>query len=63
MKPITVPHDYEPIFEHTDVDLFCPNMSCPCHEDQENIALVAQDVEKGFLTTSEADRYLRGQNI
>ena len=46
-----IPVDY---LEHTDEKPFCWNGSCACHEDQDNIALVAQQVQEGLFTPQEA---------
>ena len=46
-----IPVDY---LEHTDENPFCWNGSCPCRENQENIGIVAQQVQDGLFTPSEA---------
>lgn len=48
---------------HTDEHPFCDDMSCPCHEDSENIGVVGEQVSDGLMTPAEADRYYRGQTI
>jgi hypothetical protein len=37
---------------HTPENPFCWDSTCPCHEDQENIQAVAQQVQDGLLTPS-----------
>lgn len=60
---IHVPYEDEVIVEHTDTDLFCDDGTCPCHEDNENIAIVGEFVDDGLMTPNEADRYYRGGTI
>ena len=52
--------DYQ---EHTLEKPFCWDYSCDCHEDQENIALVAQQVQDGLFTPEEATDFVRGRGI
>ena len=49
--------------QHTEDSLFCDDGSCPCHEDQELIGVVAQQVTDGLMTPAEADRYYRGETL
>jgi hypothetical protein len=46
---------------HTDEHLFCAEMDCLCHEDQENIACLNSWIQDGLMTKEQADRYFRGQ--
>ncbi len=55
-----IPVDY---LEHTDEKPFCWNGSCPCHEDQDTIPLVAQFVQDGLLTPLEATGFVSGKGI
>jgi hypothetical protein len=48
---------------HSDEHAFCSDMSCPCHEDRGEIDNVAQYIEDGEMTTTEADRYYHGKTI
>jgi hypothetical protein len=57
---IVVPIEYA---EHTDEKPFCSDLTCPCHEDQDDIALVAQYVEGGLLTPQEASDYTGGHIV
>lgn len=57
---LVIPVDY---FEHTDEKPFCWNGSCPCHEDQDTISLVAQFVQDGLLTSQEATDFVSGKGI
>ncbi|EFH90044.1 hypothetical protein Krac_11641 [Ktedonobacter racemifer DSM 44963] len=48
---------------HSITNLFCYAPSCPCHEDQENIAEVARYVNDGLLTTQEATDHIAGKHL
>ncbi|GHO55302.1 hypothetical protein [Ktedonobacter robiniae] len=48
---------------HSIANPFCYAPPCPCHEDQENIAEVAQYVSDGLLTPQEATYYVAGRHI
>jgi hypothetical protein len=49
--------------EHTPEKFFCWDQTCPCHEDQEAIAQVAQHVTDGLMTPEEATDFVGGRNI
>jgi hypothetical protein len=53
--------DDEPI--HTDEHLFCSELDCMCHEDQERIACLDAWVQDGLMTAEQRDRYFRGQSF
>jgi hypothetical protein len=55
-----IPVDY---LEHTDEKPFCWNGSCACREDQDNIALVAEQVQEGLFTPQEATDFVAGRGI
>ncbi len=55
-----IPVDYP---EHTQEKPFCWNTLCPCHEDQDNISLVGQQVQEGLFTTQEATDFVSGKGI
>ncbi len=55
-----VPVEYE---LHTPATPFCYDQTCPCHEDQDDIALVAQYVKGGLLTPQEASDYVGGHTL
>ena len=55
-----VPVDYK---EHTPEKPFCWNDSCPCHEDLENIARVAQWIAEGLMTPDQATEFVKGRGI
>jgi len=55
-----IPLDY---LEHTDEKPFCWNGSCLCREDQDNISLVAQQVQDGLFTLQEATDFVAGKGI
>lgn len=54
-----IPVDYQ---EHTVERPFCW-ADCPCHEDQEAIAQVAQHVTDGLMTPTEATDFVGGHGI
>ena len=48
--------------EHTDEHPFCmTDPTCPCHEDAELIAPIAQAVNDGLMTSQEATDYVMGR--
>ena len=56
-----IPVDYR---EHTDEHPFCvANPTCPCHEDPELIAPIAQAVQDGLMTPEEATDYILGKTL
>jgi hypothetical protein len=55
-----VPVEYE---LHTPATPFCYDQTCPCHEDQEDIASVAQYVDAGLLTPQEATDFVGGHTV
>lgn len=55
-----VPVDYK---EHTPEKPFCWNDSCPCREDQENIAQVAKWIADGLMTPDQATEFVKGRGI
>ncbi|HZS78233.1 MAG TPA: hypothetical protein VFA41_16595 [Ktedonobacteraceae bacterium] len=57
---VPVEEEYLP---HTLENPFCPEASCPCHEDADNIAQVAQFVEDGLLTPEEATDFVAGKML
>ncbi len=48
---------------HTPEKPFCWNDSCPCREDQENIAQVEKWVTDGLMTPEQATDFVRGRGI
>ncbi len=42
---------------------FCWNCICPCHEDQDNITIVAKQVQNGLFTPQEAIDFVNGKTI
>ena len=48
---------------HTQTHPFCADPSCLCHEDQEAIQMVAQDVQNGLMTEEEATRFIKGETL
>jgi hypothetical protein len=55
-----IPVDHQ---DHTDESPFCWNESCPCHEDQEAINVVAGHVTDGLMTPAEATDFVGGRSI
>lgn len=49
--------------EHTSETPFCYDQTCDCHEDQDEISLVAQHVERGLMTTDEATDFVAGRKV
>ena len=50
-------------YRHSETNPFCFVPSCPCHEDKDNIAEIAQYVNDGLLTSKEATEYVAGEHI
>lgn len=48
---------------HTPKEPFCLDSTCPCHEDQELIKQVAQQVHDGLLTPLEASHFIQGKTL
>lgn len=48
--------------EHAD-HTFCYDMSCPCHENLENINQLGDAVSDGLASTGDADRIYRGRTV
>jgi len=59
--PIVIPMEDDIL--HTQSHPFCSDPSCPCHEDPELLANVAQAVEQGLLTPAEATRLVEGKAL
>lgn len=60
--PIVIPTEDDPL--HTQEHPFCStDPTCPCHEDPERIAAVAQAVARGELTPQEATHFVSGKLI
>ncbi len=55
-----VPVEYE---LHTPETPFCYDQTCPCHEDQDDMSLVAQYVDTGLLTPQEATDFVGGHTV
>ena len=54
-----VPVDGE--LEHTYLYPFYPDITCDCHEDDEDIAVVEQAVQDGLITPEEATDFVLGK--
>lgn len=48
---------------HTNTHPFCVDPFCSCHENQEAIASVAQQVADGLVTLVEATRIVEGKTL
>lgn len=42
---------------------FCFDMTCPCHEDQENISDLGEAYQDGLVSASDADNIYRGKVV
>ena len=61
-QPIVLPMEDDPI--HTGAFPFCStDPTCPCHEDPERIAAVAEALARGELTPEEATRFVSGKLV
>jgi hypothetical protein len=60
--PVVIPVEDDPL--HTEEHPFCSSdPTCPCHEDPERIAAVAEAVARGELTPDEATSFASGKLI
>jgi hypothetical protein len=57
-----VSYEEEDGLEHNEYG-FCDDMSHECHENQESITDLNQDVENGLASTGDADRIYRNQTF
>lgn len=48
---------------HTPINPFCLDTTCRCHEDQEFIQTVAQQIQDGLLTPLEASQFTAGKTL
>ena len=60
-EPIVIP--YEDDLTHSDESPFCPDGSCPCHEEQARIERVREAVAQGLLTPDEATDFVSGKLV
>ncbi len=50
--------------QHTDAHPFClTNPTCPCHEEPEYVAPIAQAVNDGLMTPNEAIDFVMGRTL
>ena len=49
--------------EHTPESPFCYDPTCDCHEDQIEIARVAQHIQDGLITPDEATDFVTGKQV
>lgn len=56
-----IPLEDEPL--HTPTNPFCYDVKCPCHEAQEFIQAVAQQVQNGLFTPQEATDFIAGKTL
>ncbi len=67
MKPIGdnfIPVISTDNLQHTDAHPFCvTDPTCPCHEDPNLIAPIAQAVTDGLMTPDEATDYVMGRTL
>ena len=48
---------------HTDDNPFCDDMSCPCHENQDDVNDLNDAVQDGLASTQDADNIYHGRTI
>ena len=60
-RPIPIPMEDDPV--HADRDPFCSDPTCPCHEESDTLASLAQHVQDGLLTPEEATRFVQGRQL
>jgi hypothetical protein len=48
---------------HTQASPFCADPSCLCHEDQELLTIVSEQVTNGLFTPEEAIRFVEGKQL
>jgi hypothetical protein len=58
-----IPMEDDPWASHTDDHPFCWDKTCLCHEDQELLIRVNEDVTTGLLTPDEAATLIQGRVI
>jgi len=50
-------------FIHSDDHPFCDDMSCPCHEDEDNVQQLGEQFSDGLVSRDDADRIYRGKTL
>lgn len=58
--PVLQGTDYR---EHTADHLFCDDESCPCHEDDENLAQLNEWYQEGLIGAVDGENIYRGRTI
>lgn len=58
--PVLEGSDYR---EHTTDHPFCGDMTCPCHEDQDNIEELNGYHQEGLVSTGDADNIYHGRTL
>jgi len=58
--PVLEGSDYR---EHCPGHEFCDDLSCPCHEDQDNIDQLDGYYQQGLVSSQDADNIYRGQTL
>ena len=48
---------------HTEENLFCGDPTCPCYEDEQNKAQLAQAIKDGLITPDDATRIMEGKTV
>ena len=48
---------------HTADNPFCWDETCPCHDDSDAIASIANAINDGIITTDDAQRIIKGQTV
>ena len=60
--PIPIPME-DPIVHTAEHPICGIDPTCPCSEDQEALATLAQQVQEGLLTAEEATNYVLGKML
>lgn len=48
---------------HTDDHLFCDDMSCPCHEDSDNLQALGDWADAGLIGSTDGMLYYTGRTV
>ena len=58
-SPITGPKKRGVLMMHN----FCDDMTCPCHEDSDNIQALGDAVQSGLASVGDADRIYHSRTV
>ena len=48
---------------HTEEHPFCWDETCPCHDDSDAIAGIANAINDGIITSDDAQRIIKGETV